>query len=185
LTDPRYRKFALILADHSARIKPGIKVGIYSTTNAEPIIRPLFQAILERGGQPHLLLDLPDREEILFAQGNDDLLDYISDYHYTAFEEFDVLFKIRAETNTRALSQIDPARVSRREKALAKLINTQMARGATHSLRWMSTIYPTNAYAMDAEMGLEEYRDFFFKACHVDDGTPDPVKHWQNFDQRS
>jgi aminopeptidase len=53
-----------------------------------------------------------------------------------------------------------------------------MRRGASGELRWMSTIFPTNAYAMEAEMGMEEYRDFFYGAVHADDGTPDPVAYW-------
>jgi len=32
---------------------------------------------------------------------------------------------------------------------------------------------------MEAEMGLEEYQDFFFRACHADEGTPDPVAYWK------
>jgi leucyl aminopeptidase (aminopeptidase T) len=50
---------------------------------------------------------------------------------------------------------------------------------STGALHWMSTIYPIQAYAMETELGFEEFRDFFFSACHIDDATPDPVAHWQ------
>src|SRR5450759_1354568 len=33
---------------------------------------------------------------------------------------------------------------------------------------------------MDAEMGLNAYRDYFFKACHTDEGTPDLIGYWKN-----
>jgi aminopeptidase len=96
-----------------------------------------------------------------------------------AFEEFDVLIKLRSETNTRALSQVDAARLARRQKAMAALLRAQLSRGAAGKLRWMSTQYPTVAHAMEAEMGYDEYQDFFYRACHADDATPDPVAYWQ------
>ena len=57
-----------------------------------------------------------------------------------------------------------------------------MRRGADKSLRWMSTLFPTSAYAMEAEMGTEDYQAFFYHACHVDENTPDPVGGYQNGD---
>ncbi len=58
-----------------------------------------------------------------------------------------------------------------------------MRRGADKTLRWMSTLFPTNAYAMEAEMGLSEYEDFVYAALHADDHTPDPVAHWQKIEK--
>ncbi len=181
--DIRARKFAQILVDHSTAVKPGDKVAITSTPLAEPVLRELFSLILERGAYPHLLLDLPGQDELLFAHASDELLDFVPIFHQIAFEQFDVLLKIRAEANTRQLSRVPAVRAARRQKATASLIETQMARGAVKALRWMSTQYPTNAYAMEAEMGLEEYRDFFFRACHADENTPDPVAYWQGVKQ--
>lgn len=179
----RAHKFAQILVDHSAAVKPGDKVAITSTPLAEPVLRELFTLILDRGAYPHLLLDLAEQDELLFAHASDELLDFVPVFHQIAFEQFDVLLKIRAEANTRQLSRVPVIRAARRQKALASLIETQMQRGAIKSLRWMSTQYPTNAYAMEAEMGLEEYQDFFFRACHADEDTPDPVAYWQGVRQ--
>jgi aminopeptidase len=177
--DIRARKFAQILVDHSAQVKPGDRVAITSTPLSEPVLRELYSLVLERGAHPHILLDLPGQDELLYAHASDEQLDFVPLFHQTAFGEFDVLFKIRAEANTRLLSSVSPARAARRQKATASLIETQMQRGAVKALRWMSTQYPTDAYAMEADMGLEEYQDFFFRACHADPDTPDPVAYWQ------
>jgi aminopeptidase len=179
-------KFAQILVDHSTKIKPGDRVAITSSIAAEPVVRALYELVLDRGGYPHVLLDIPDQDELLFAHANDDQLDFVPLFHKTAFEEFEVLIKIRSELNTRALSDLDPIRQARRQKAMASLLGTQMRRGAEKSLRWMSTLYPTNAYAMEADMGFEQYQQFVFRALHADDDTPDPVGYWQKVenDQR-
>jgi aminopeptidase len=69
--------------------------------------------------------------------------------------------------------------MARRQKALAVVQGTVFRRAAEGSLRWISTQFPTPAYAMEAEMGWNEYQDFFFNACHVGEDTPDPVAFWK------
>jgi aminopeptidase len=183
LADNRVQKFAQILVDHSTKVGPGDKVAITSTTAAIPVVRALYELILDRGGHPHALLDLPGQDEILFAHASDDQLDFVPVFHQIAYEDFDILIKIRAEENTRALSGLNPSRQSRRQRALAPLLQAQMRRGADKTLRWMSTLFPTNAYAMEADMGFEEYQNFVFRACHADDGTPNPIAYWQSVEQ--
>jgi aminopeptidase len=172
-------KFAQILVDHSTKVGPGDRVAITATPAAEPLVRALYELVLDRGGYPHVLLDIPDQDELLFAHANDTQLDFVPLFHKTAFEEFEVLIKIRSEQNTRALSHLDPVKQARRQKAMASLLGVQLQRGADKSLRWMSTLYPTNAYAMEADMGFEQYQQFVFRALHADDNTPDPVGYWQ------
>lgn len=180
MTDIRVQKFARILVDHATHIGPGDRVAISATTAAEPLVRALYELTLQRGGHPHLLLDLPGLEETFYRAAEEAQLDYLPPFQQLAFQEFDVLIKVRSDLNSRSLSSVDPARLSRRSKALAPLLEAQLRRGAEKSLRWMSTLYPTTAYAMEAEMGLEEYQDFVFRACHADEDTPDPVAYWQS-----
>ena len=179
MTDPRIEKFARILVEYSTQVKPGDHVAILTSTAAEELVKVLYGLILDCGGYPHVLFDFADQAEIFFDHANEDQLDFLPRFHKTAFEEFDVLLKIRAEANTRSLGKVDLARQSRRQRGLAPLLKAQMSRGAAGSLRWMSTLFPTRAYAMEAEMGFQEYQDFVFRACHADQGTPDPVAYWQ------
>ena len=179
MTDLRVQKVAQILIDHSTQVGQDDRVAITASTEAEPLVKALYELVLKRGGHPHVLFDFQGQDEIFFAQADEHQLDFVPLFHKMAFEEFDVLIKIRAETNTRALASVDAGRQTRRQKTMFSLIQAQLRRGADKSLRWMSTLYPTNAYAMEADMGFEEYRDFVFRAMHADDGTPDPVAHWQ------
>lgn len=178
MTDQRVENFARILVDYSTQVKPGDQVAITSTFAAEPLLQSLYGLVLERGAYPYILVDIPEQDEIFFAQARDEHLEWTPRFHQEAFNEFDVLIKVRADTNTRALSGVEPQRQARRQKALARLLQAQMRRGAEKSLRWMSTLFPTRAYAMEAEMGYEQYKDFVFSACHAD-GKEDPVAYWQ------
>jgi aminopeptidase len=180
LTDSRVEKFARILVDYSTSVKAGDRVAISTSTAAEELVRVLYGLILERGAYPHVLMEFSDQTDILYAHASDEMLEFIPEFTKMAFEKFDVLLKIRADINTRSLTNVDPSRQVRRQKALAKLIQAQMQRGATGELRWMSTIFPTHAYAMDAEMGFDEFQDFAYRACHADAESSDPVAYWES-----
>jgi aminopeptidase len=54
-----------------------------------------------------------------------------------------------------------------------------MQRSASGEHRWVGTIYPTNAFAQDAEMSLSEYEDFVYGACMPT--LDDPVGYWKGF----
>lgn len=181
MTDSRVEKMARVLVDYSVNIQPGDKVLVEGTMLAEPLIRACYQRVLERGGHPHILMALPDQEELFFAHAKDDQLDFTPALHMTAVEQFDARIRMYSEANTRALTSVDPARMARRQKAMAAIQQTVFRRAAEGSLRWISTQYPTLAYAMEAEMGWNEYLEFYFDACHVDDSTPDPVAYWKAF----
>jgi len=179
LTDLRVHNFARILVDYSTRVQPGDMVGIYTSTAAEPVVSELYGMILERGGYPHVLMDISDQKELLLAHASDEQLEFTPLHHKLAFEQFDVLIKVRSETNTRALTHIDPDRMARFQNGLSPLLATQIQRGAQGALRWVATSFPTRAYAMEADMGFEEYQDFFFRACYAGADVDDPLSCWQ------
>ena len=168
MADARVEKLAQILVDHSAEIKPGDRVAIEATTAVQPLVRALCATILERGGYPHLLLDLPDQEEILFAHANDEQLDAIPAFRKLAYDQFESRIRIHSATNPRALSSVDPARLRRHQKASASILETQMRRGADRSFKWVTTLFPTEGYAIEAEMSLSNFEDFVYRACHAD-----------------
>jgi aminopeptidase len=183
MSDLRVEKMALILVDYSTAVKPGERVMIEATTAAEPLVRAVYRRVLELGGNPHILMSLTDQEEIFFQAADNDQLDFVPVFHKLAADTFDVRIRIYSETNTRLLSHVDPVRQQRRQKAVAQIQAAVFQRAAEGKLRWISTQFPTQAYAMEADMGWHEYQDFVFRACHADVDTADPVAHWQSIER--
>jgi len=179
MADLRVVKMANVLVDYSVNVQPGDRVMVEATTAASDLVREVYRRILERGGHPHVLLSLPEQEEILYAAGGDEQLEFVPTFYMLAAEEFDARIRIYSEINTRALSNVDPQKQAKRQKGLSAVQKMAMKRAADGSFRWISTQFPTQAYAMEAEMGWDEYQDFVFSACHCNDATPDPVAHWR------
>jgi aminopeptidase len=180
MTPQRYQKLAQILVDHSTSVKPGDRVAIETTTNAEALVRYIYELVLQRGGHPHILLNLPDQDKIFFKYANDDQLTYTPAFQKLVTEQFEVYIRVRADIDPRSLSGVPAQKQSRRLIGIAPVRNTMLKRGANNSLRWVLTQFPTEGYAQEAGMGLAEYTDFLFSACHADEKTPDPVAHWES-----
>jgi aminopeptidase len=184
LTDPRIKNLAQILVDHSAKIVPGDRVLIEATTAAEPLVRELYATILNRGGHPHLQLEFQDQELVFFENANDDQLDFIPTFRKLAYDEFESRFRIHSDTNPQALSNVDPAKQARRQRALSPILRSQMWRGAEKNFKWVTTLFPTQAYADEAGMTMEDYQDFVYRACFADTKTVDPVAKWKEFETK-
>ncbi len=177
MRDPRVEKMADVLVDYSVEVRADDRVSIRGSYVAEPLMLALYRRCLERGAHPILRPSLPAAQPLLYRVATDEQLGYIWEPERWYVENLDVDFSIISDINTRQLSRVDPARQIVASKARRQLMDRRMERGATGELRWNVTLFPTEAIAMDAEMSLEEYEDFFYDACLV--SAPDPVGEWK------
>ncbi len=175
--DPRIERWAATLCDWSVGVKPGDRVAIVGGVAASPLLLALNRVVIRRGAHPVLQPVLYEAETDLIALGDPDQLAYIAPSERFASEEADVRITVLAETNTRARSGIDPARQRERTAARGRLKAAGMDRAAAGDLRWSLTLFPTDAYAMDAELATDAYAEFVFAACKLD--QPDPIAAWQ------
>lgn len=182
MSDPRNQKLAQLLVSYCVGVCPGDRVSLQSNAQAMPLVKETYRAILQAGGHPVVLLYDDELQEILLKEGNDEQLQYISDPTRIMSETFECSIRIAAAYNTRALSNADPARQKLMRGAMGSLMENIMRRSATGEHRWVTTLYPTHAYAQDADMSLSDYADFVYGACFVDKN--DPVAEWQKLSVR-
>jgi aminopeptidase len=177
MSDPRVAAVARILVDYSVSIQPGEFVLIRGVPAGAPMILAVYQRILERGGHPWLKLGLDEAEEILFKTATDEQLDFVPKVDRQLVEDLDASIYIWAESNTKALTNIDPSKQSRFAAARRELSERFNERAAKKELKWTLTLYPTQAVAQDAEMSLREFEDFVYNAALIQE--PDPIAAWQ------
>ncbi len=185
MTDPRVEKLARVITEYSVGVKPGDRVFITASPVAQPLTLAIIEQVIKRGGLPHITggsnyqhLDLvPGAVELMLKYGSDEQLQYVNPFELMAVNDFDVRIAIKADTNTKALSNVDPKRIALATSARRMLTETMMQRSATGELRWCVTLFPTDANAQDAEMSLRDYEDFVYGAGLLND--PDPVASWR------
>jgi aminopeptidase len=185
MTDTRIDRLARLLVEYSTKIGRGDRVLIEAEPPAEPLVRALFEYILKAGGHPQLLMSLSGLassglEDIFMTYANDEQLDFVPPFYKLAYDTFESRIRIWSESNTKSLTNIDRTRLSRRSKTMEPILQAQLTRGDKGEFRWMTTMFPTDAYAQDAEMSLSEFEDLFFRACHVDDPVHEPITYWKS-----
>ncbi len=181
MSDVRIQKFAQILVDHSARIQPGDRVLLEGTTAALPLIEALYALILQRGGFPYPDVEIPDQQKIFFQYANEGQLSHTPIFKRLAYEQFESRFRIHSDTDTQALSDVDPAKQAKHAEAIKPVFDAQFKRGARGEFKWVTTLFPTQAYADQAGMSMAEYEDFVFGAVHAD--KDDPIALWQKIEK--
>lgn len=182
MADFRLNKLANILVNYSLEIKAGDQLEIRTNPLALDIAKIVYEESVKAGAYVLNSISIPGSEEIFFKFANDDQLDYVSPIRKQIYETFDAVLVIGAEYNTRALSGIDPERISRARKATTPLTKIFLERAANLDLRWCYTVYPTDSGAQEADMSLREYQEFVYGAGLLDES--DPVDAWRNEGKR-
>jgi aminopeptidase len=177
MPDPRITKLAKTMVHYSLKLQPGQQVQVRTHPLAEELTLAVYEEAVKAGAHVFIQNATPGVEDIFYKYASDAQLDYVSPIRKLMTETFDASLSIWSEHNTRSLSGIDPARISRVAKAGAPLSKLFMERAARNELRWCLTVYPTQAMAQEADMSLSDYREFVYAAGMLNE--EDPVAFWK------
>ena len=177
MRDPRAEALAKILVGYSTEVKEGEVVSIDGETAAAPLLLAVYEEVLQAGAHAVMNVALEGQIAAYFKHATDNQLEWISPFAEWMVDNADVRIAIGASTNTRELSGVPPERQTLRQTATGDLMARAMERSAKGDFRWCYTLYPTSAYASEAEMSLVDYEDFYYGACLAADG--DPLTAWQ------
>jgi aminopeptidase len=182
VSDARLRRLAEALVGFCTDVRAGDIVTIETSVLAEPVVHEVYDAVLHAGGHPLTRIGLDGLTETLLRHGTDEQLEWVNPARVDDIELADVRIVLDAPWNTKRLTSIDPARAAQHDRANEWLRNRYLERAANGELRWVLSVYPTNAAAQDAQMSLAQYEDFVYGAQFLDDG--DPVVRWREFGER-
>ncbi len=164
MADPRTKKLASILVNHSLGVKRGDTVLISSSSElAKPLVLEVFREVLRAGGHPLTSISFEESQNIFYSEASPAQLKYFPKTKFYEAKNIDCVVNIRASVNPRALTNIDPKLIGIRSRVLAPIRDHIVTKK-----RWVLCNYPTNALAQEADMSLEEYEDFLYGATNID-----------------
>jgi aminopeptidase len=178
MRDPRLARLGELIVSYSLELQPGQVLRIDVPPVGATLAVELYRAALAAGAHPYVDVEIERLEELMVKVGSHEQLDFVSPIAAQEIELVDAIVTIWAESNTRALSRVPPDRHQRLIAAGRRLTNRRWERIAAGNLRWCGVVFPTSAHAQEAEMSLDEYEQFVFRACHVE-GADGAVAHWQ------
>ena len=181
MVDPRLERLATVLVQYGLQVDPGEWVQIRGDASSLPLIRQIHKAVIRSRGNPTLIIDDSYAVRTLLREGNEEQLSWLDPIYDLFAERGNAIINILGTENTRANSNLDPQRNQIRQLARMGFNQTIMQRTAASDFKWTLTQYPNHSSAQEANMSLEEYKDFFYKSCFCD--REDPVAEWRQINK--
>jgi aminopeptidase len=178
MADVRMDRLAKLLVHYSTGVRKGDWVGILGDVGSLPVLRAIFTEVVQAGGNPTLIFSDDQMNREFLRHASDEQMAWLDPSQTLYYEKSDVYIRVNGSSNTRAMTTIPGARVQQLAAARRPWLNTRLNRAAKDEMRWVGAMFPTEAYAQEANMSLEEYTDFVYSACFCD--QDDPVQAWQN-----
>jgi aminopeptidase len=182
MKDTRVERMARVLVRHSLDLQPGNRLGVRSGTLATPLLQAVLQESLRAGAHVEMFVQPPGVQEILLREGSEKQLARVSASWHMVLSEFEAMLDIQALENSKSLNTIDSERKMMYGRVQGQLVKTFLQRCIQGDLRWTKTLFPTNAYAQDTGLSLEEFEDLFYHACFLDED--DPISRWRQLSQQ-
>lgn len=182
MRDPRYEKLASVLVHYCLDIQRKDVFLIRSGVAATPLIGEVYREALKAGAHPVVRVGLDSTTEIFYKTAKKHQLDFVSPLAENELEHIDKLLALRASSNTKNLTGVDPEAQTALARSHTGLRQRYQERVAAGEISWCVTQFPCNASAQDAEMSLADYEDFVLRACLVH--KKDPVAAWNGIRRR-
>ena len=151
-----YEKYADLLVQYSLDIQKGDRLLIISTPLAEPLVREVYRAALRAGAHPETRISLAGIERMLYDEGSEEQLSYVSPMYFYAVEHYQAFLTIRAPYNVKELQDVEA-----RKKRIASIAEAPMRkiyreRAASGSLKWTLCEFPTDSQAQECGLSRRE-----------------------------
>jgi aminopeptidase len=160
--DSRIVEHARILVEWSTEVKQGDMVVIDATPDAHELVVALNREIAKAGGRVVTLMSSEEALRAFFEGASDETLGTAPKHLKAITENCDVYIAVRSPVNTKALANVDPKRILMNSKAQQEIQGIRLGK------RWSLTVHPCQTLAQQANMSLEEYRDFVYRATLID-----------------
>jgi aminopeptidase len=170
------KKYAELLIDYCLDLQKNEKLYISTTTAAIPLVSEIFRYGTQKGAIIELDLSFSDQNKIFYDHARNHQLTYVPVLKKKAMEEFDAYLAIKAPFNLMETQHIDSNKRKIRQKAFSSLNQAYYKRTADGSMKRTLCLYPTHSSAQMAGMSLDEYREFVFHACRLNE--IDPTSAW-------
>ncbi|HOW98452.1 MAG TPA: aminopeptidase [Kiritimatiellia bacterium] len=174
--DPRIANLARILVRYSVHARPRELIALDATPEATPLVLAAYEELLRAGAYPIVRLNPAETAEIFYRHARPHHLDRPHAIQRAMAERLDGSIHIESSPNTRALSRVDPRKQARVSRATLPLREKMLHK------KWSLTLFPTQAYAQDADMSLADFEDFVYAATFAD--RSDPIAAWEQLSRR-
>lgn len=164
---PEDKKLAIKLLEHSTELKEGENILLQLIgLNGIGLLRALAEAAREKKAHPFIKIEDPEINRILLENGNDDFWENQSDCdQLPLMKHMDAFIGIRGAENIYENSAA--TKEANRSYSQKFLKPVHFDQRVNHT-KWTVLRYPSPAFAMNAKMPTDRFRQFYYDACLFD-----------------
>lgn len=165
--DPRFRKLAATLIDHSVRLEEGEHLLIEAFDIPDAMTVALIREARRVGGHAHVVIRNGRLQRALVEGAEDAALETWAEADRFQMERMDAYLGIRGADNVSEMAGVAEDRMKAYRKLYVKPVHLEKRVNET---RWCVLRWPTPSMAQLAERGTEDFEAFYFDVCTLDYG---------------
>ena len=162
IMDTRISEHARLIVTYATGVKKGDQVLIMTSDYGLDLTSEIYREAAKLGGSPLIMMTPSEATRAYYEVASEEYLDIFPKHLYELTKASDVVISIRSDINTKTLGNVDPKKLTRRDKT------TRLIQDERLSKRWCLTQAATPGFAQDADMSLKEYEDFLYSAILID-----------------
>ena len=165
--DPRDKKLAELILDHSVTLQKGERILINLIGfNGAGLARELVKGARERQALPYLEIMDPEIQRILMETGDDAFWqDQAAVSGLPVMKEMDAYVGVRGAENIYENSRVPTGANRSFQKHYLQPVHFDER---VKNTKWCVLRYPSAAFAMNARMPTADFTDFYYRACLLD-----------------
>ena len=165
-TDLRIQKLAKVLVNYSVFVKPNENVIISGSILAKDLLLAICKEVILSGAHPIMMPRLPGIAPFFYKYANKEQIEKFPHHFDYVVKNSQKYIGVYCPENTKELSNCDPKKITARGNVIHE-IRTYIV-NEKPKIHRVSSLFPCQALAQDAEMDLVEYENFVFGACLQD-----------------
>jgi aminopeptidase len=162
--DPRIDEYASLLVERSIDVQPGWQVAIRGNHLGRPLIESIVEQIARKGAYPILQLQFEQVGGPFAREAPLEVLREPAPINRHIWDTIDGVITVYSPEDAHEGSDLSDERQSAVEQMLAPLRRRTMSL----EIPWVIGEWPTQAFADEAGMTLDEYGEFIFNAVLLD-----------------
>jgi aminopeptidase len=158
----RVSQHAKLIVTYATGVKKGDQVLIMASDYGLDLASEIYKEAAKLGGSPLIVMTPSEVTRAYYEVTPEEFLDIYPKHLYELTKASDVVVSIRSDINTKTLGNVNPKKLTRRDKTVRPIQDERLSK------RWCLTQAPTPGFAQDADMSLKEYEDFVYSAMLID-----------------
>jgi len=168
MNDPRIKRLAELLIDHSCQLVRGEKVLIEAYDLPEPaLVATLVELAADRGAIPLVTWKSNAVLRSLYRSGTRESISLAGDFERARMEQMDAYIGIRGAANSNQFADVPLEQMDLYQTYWWQPVHTEVR---VPNTKWVVLRYPTDSMAQAANMSTEAFENFYFDVCTADYG---------------